>query len=130
MNEVEPSSSLELHRVFEPVTVGDVALRNRIFVPAHTTNFASSSSMGSIGIPYGRYLRYYEERARGGAGLLITEADRRLNDTRSALPTISKEMVGSLMRGIHQMLWPPARTRINVKEGANTAGSPARQLPH
>ncbi|MBM9466471.1 oxidoreductase [Nakamurella leprariae] len=50
-----------------PVTIGGVPLRNRIFVSAHTTNF------GRDFLPTDRHVAYHRERARGGAGLIMTE---------------------------------------------------------
>src|SRR5262249_49767526 len=56
--------------VFSPFRIGGVELRNRIFVPAHTTNY------GVHHPPSERHARYHAERARGGAGLIIFEAIR------------------------------------------------------
>ena len=56
--------------VFSPFRIGRVELRNRIFVPAHTTNY------GADHLPSERHARYHAERARGGAGLIIFEAIR------------------------------------------------------
>lgn len=54
-------------RALSPVRLGDLELRNRIFVSAHTTNFARDF------LPTDRHVEYHRERARGGAGLIITE---------------------------------------------------------
>lgn len=53
--------------VFRPAEIGGVPIRNRVFVSAHTTNF------GENFLPTDRHLAYHVERARGGAGLIITE---------------------------------------------------------
>jgi 2,4-dienoyl-CoA reductase-like NADH-dependent reductase (Old Yellow Enzyme family) len=53
-----------------PVRVGGLELRNRIFVPAHTTNY------GRDHLPSERHLAYHRARARGGAGLVIFESIR------------------------------------------------------
>lgn len=53
--------------VFSPVELGGVRLRNRVFVSAHTTNF------GVDFLPTDRHVAYHAERARGGAGLIVTE---------------------------------------------------------
>lgn len=53
-----------------PVTLGRLALRNRIFVPAHTTNY------GRDHLPSDRHLDYHRARARGGVGLIIFESIR------------------------------------------------------
>lgn len=56
--------------VFSPFRIGSVELRNRIFVPAHTTNY------GVDHLPSERHVHYHAERARGGVGLIIFEAIR------------------------------------------------------
>ena len=53
--------------MFSPVSLGNVVLRNRVFVSAHTTNF------GQDFLPTDRHVAYHRERARGGAGLIICE---------------------------------------------------------
>ncbi len=56
--------------VFSPFRIGAVELRNRIFVPAHTTNY------GVDHLPSERHVHYHAEKARGGTGLIIFEAVR------------------------------------------------------
>lgn len=53
-----------------PITVGRTTLRNRIFVPAHTTNF------GENNLPSERHAAYHRARAEGGVALIIFEAIR------------------------------------------------------
>lgn len=50
--------------LFAPLRLGHVTLRNRIVSTPHATKF------GKDGYVTERYIRYYEEKARGGAGLL------------------------------------------------------------
>jgi 2,4-dienoyl-CoA reductase-like NADH-dependent reductase (Old Yellow Enzyme family) len=57
--------------LYRPFSIGRVRLRNRLFVAPHTTNFAEGDNLVSD-----RYIAYLEERARGGAGLIITEGLR------------------------------------------------------
>jgi 2,4-dienoyl-CoA reductase-like NADH-dependent reductase (Old Yellow Enzyme family) len=61
--------------VFEPFSINRLTVRNRIFVPAHTTNF------GADHLPSRRHVEYHRERARGGAGLIIFEAIRVMENT-------------------------------------------------
>ena len=56
--------------LWEPIEIGGVEIPNRILVSAHQTHF-SLEEHNLIG---DRYIAYMEERARGGAGLLVTEA--------------------------------------------------------
>ena len=53
--------------LFSPLRIGPLALRNRIIFAAHLTNYAED------GHPTEQHAAYYEARARGGAGLIITE---------------------------------------------------------
>jgi 2,4-dienoyl-CoA reductase-like NADH-dependent reductase (Old Yellow Enzyme family)/thioredoxin reductase len=56
--------------VLSPLEVGKLTFRNRIIVPAHTTNF------GEDHMPSERHLAYHRERARGGVGAIIFESIR------------------------------------------------------
>ncbi len=53
--------------LFTPLKVGNITVQNRIVFSAHLTNFAEDF------MPTDRHACYYRERARGGAGLIITE---------------------------------------------------------
>lgn len=55
---------------FAPVQIANVELKNRIFVPAHTTNF------GRDHLATDQHVAYHEARARGGVGLIIMESLR------------------------------------------------------
>jgi 2,4-dienoyl-CoA reductase-like NADH-dependent reductase (Old Yellow Enzyme family) len=54
--------------LLEPCQLGPVALRNRVFTSAYTTN------LGEEGRPGDRYIAYQRSRAAGGVGLIVTEA--------------------------------------------------------
>jgi len=54
-------------RLFSPLRVGPLTLRNRVVFSAHLTNFACD------GRPTAQHAAYYAARAAGGAGLIITE---------------------------------------------------------
>lgn len=56
--------------LLEAFDLPGVRLRNRVVVPAHTTNF------GHANHPTERHVAYHVERAVGGVGLIITEAIR------------------------------------------------------
>jgi len=62
--------------VFSPFRINGCELKNRIFVPALTTN------MGERNLPSQQLLDYYDARAAGGVGLIFTEGVR---PSRSAL---------------------------------------------
>lgn len=51
--------------LFSPLKIGGITVPNRICFSAHTTNFVTH------GLVNDRQMAYYEERARGGCGLII-----------------------------------------------------------
>jgi 2,4-dienoyl-CoA reductase-like NADH-dependent reductase (Old Yellow Enzyme family)/thioredoxin reductase len=53
--------------IFQPLQLRHKTLRNRIVFGAHTANMAES------GLPGERHRGYYEERARGGAAMIVVE---------------------------------------------------------
>lgn len=53
--------------LFSPLKVGSIIVANRMVFSAHLTNLAEHN------LPGPRMIAYYEERARGGTGLIITE---------------------------------------------------------
>jgi 2,4-dienoyl-CoA reductase-like NADH-dependent reductase (Old Yellow Enzyme family) len=57
-------SDVDLDVLFRPLTIGSLELPNRILVSAHGTQHE----------PVDRYPAYLAERARGGAGLIVTGA--------------------------------------------------------
>ncbi|MGH9294830.1 MAG: hypothetical protein ACRD0B_05815, partial [Acidimicrobiales bacterium] len=59
--------SLRYPLLFSPLRVGPVTLENRIVFAAHLTNYAED------GLPSAQHAAYYAARARGGAGLVVTE---------------------------------------------------------
>ena len=53
--------------LFKPLQIRHKTLRNRIVFGSHTAN------MSEMGLPGERHLGYYEERARGGVGMIVVE---------------------------------------------------------
>jgi mycofactocin system FadH/OYE family oxidoreductase 2 len=53
--------------LFSPLKIGSVEVKNRISFQPHLTNFAVNQ------LPSERQMYYWGERAKGGAGLIITE---------------------------------------------------------
>lgn len=54
--------------LFSPMCIGNCKIKNRLIVPAMVTNYCCAD-----GKLTDRYIRYMEEKAKGGFGLLITE---------------------------------------------------------
>jgi len=68
-------------KLFTRGKIGNLEIENRIVMPAMGTNLASYTGEASDEI-----IRYYEERAKGGCGLIITEITRIDNETGIGLP--------------------------------------------
>lgn len=52
--------------IFAPITLGKLALPNRIYSTGHAEVYAEAG-----GLPGARYIGYYEEKAKGGLGMAI-----------------------------------------------------------
>ena len=61
------SSQGQFQLLFTPMHLGPIVVPNRVVFAAHLTNYARD------GLPTRQHVAYYEARARGGAGLIITE---------------------------------------------------------
>lgn len=57
-------------KLFSPIDLGSLTLKNRVVLPGHTTNFGYANK------PTRRHATYLAERAKGGVGLIVTEAIR------------------------------------------------------
>ncbi|MGI9615511.1 MAG: mycofactocin system FadH/OYE family oxidoreductase 2, partial [Acidimicrobiales bacterium] len=62
------SATGRYRHLFTPLTIGSITVPNRIVFSAHLTNYATQD-----GRPSDQHVAYYEARAAGGAGLIITE---------------------------------------------------------
>ena len=65
---------MKYEKLFEKGKIGKLTIKNRIVMPPMGTGFAAASGEASEEIT-----RYYEERAKGGVGLIITEVCRVMN---------------------------------------------------
>lgn len=63
------TGSVRFKKLFEPVLIGAMEVRNRIVMPAMGTNFASED-----GHVTEQLKDYHEERAKGGVGLIVVES--------------------------------------------------------
>jgi 2,4-dienoyl-CoA reductase-like NADH-dependent reductase (Old Yellow Enzyme family)/thioredoxin reductase len=59
---------MKFEKLFSPGKIGKLEIKNRLIVPPMLTEFAAAD--GSL---TERYIRYYEEKAKGGWGLIICE---------------------------------------------------------
>ena len=84
-------------KLFEPGRIGNLELKNRIVMPAMGCSLAEVT-----GEPGPRMIRYYADRAKGGAGLIITEITRVDDETGVGTPNqlsvTNTHVVGQLSR--------------------------------
>lgn len=59
---------MQFNKLFESGKIGTMAVKNRMIVPPMLTEYADED--GSL---TDRYINYYEEKAKGGWGLIICE---------------------------------------------------------
>lgn len=121
--------------LLSPGFVGKLKLRNRMIATATVTDMA-----GEDGLPTEQFIRYHEEKARGGWGMVITEdyAIAENAKTHVRLPGLwSDSQVGphaELVRRVHEaggticaQLFHPGRTASKASAGENLIGpSPLR----
>jgi 2,4-dienoyl-CoA reductase-like NADH-dependent reductase (Old Yellow Enzyme family)/thioredoxin reductase len=71
-----------LEHLLSSLRIRDTEFRNRIFSTGHMTRMTEG------GLPTGQMLAYHQARARGGAGLIITEAARVHDSALSDSPAV------------------------------------------
>lgn len=77
---VPPSPAASLAPLWEPVDLGPLRLRNRVVMTALTTLWSRDGTLSE------RHLDHFEERARGGVGLLVTEQQTADGHRRAGFP--------------------------------------------
>ncbi len=88
--------------LFTPLRIGRIIVPNRISFSAHLTNFADNC------LPSVRHACYYAARARGGAGLIITEelsvhpTDRAYEKCIEAFRAEAIPGFGQITRAVHE----------------------------
>ena len=88
-------------RLFEPISIGSTMLKNRIIMPAMSTNLSKPGTMSQ------RMIDYHAARARGGAGMIIFQ---------SGVPLI-------LSSGINAGISIPIKELKKLSKAVKTAGS-------
>ena len=73
---------MKLTTLFSPMKIGSCEIPNRTVVPAMVSNMCPDNGKASE-----QYIRYHEEKAKGGWGLIITE-NYRVNPTAGGYPYI------------------------------------------
>lgn len=104
--------SSDISVLWSPLRIGAVEVKNRIALSALTLGYAECNNVMSD-----RHLDYYEERARGGVGLIITEqntADRdKVEHLVTSLSALRPEAVGRYRALAKRLL--PYGTKVFVQ---------------
>jgi 2,4-dienoyl-CoA reductase-like NADH-dependent reductase (Old Yellow Enzyme family)/thioredoxin reductase len=88
--------SIQFPKLFEPIEIRKLQLRNRIVMPSMETCFAEESGEVSE-----RNVAYYRERAKGGVGWIIVEntyMDKQGRSRRGQIGVHRDEMISGLKR--------------------------------
>lgn len=86
-------------KLFERGKIGKLELKNRIVMPAMGTGFASFTGEATDEI-----IGYYEERAKAGCGLIITEITRIDDETGIGMPGQLSVTSGKYVRKLIQLI--------------------------
>ena len=57
-----------LKKIFEPITINQLTLKNRLVVPAMVSKYTTQDGFATE-----QYIAYHEAKAKGGWGLIIAE---------------------------------------------------------
>ncbi len=68
LDTIHPDVLKQFPHLFEPLSIGNLYIRNRVFISAHTTMLAENGGPGE------KLIAFLEAKAKGGAGLIISEA--------------------------------------------------------
>jgi len=89
---------MDYHHLFEPGKIGSLSVKNRVVMPPMGTNLASAE--GEI---TDHLIRYYEERAKGGVGLIIVEVTSVEYELGKAVTSQPRADHNKYIPGIHRL---------------------------
>jgi len=130
-------SDTQFPNLFEPLTMRQMTIRNRIVSTGHETHLNENGGIGDA------LIAYHAARARGGAGLIMTEvalvhpsavfvADPIRVDTDDCIPGYKRlaETLHDLETGIIAQLFHPGREIVASEDGAAPVSFSASATPN
>ena len=111
---------MKFEKLALPIAIKKMRLKNRIVMPAISTNFADSN-----GYSTDRQIEYYKARARGGTGLIVVEftsilyPEGRINVNQ--LGAYSDEMIPSLKRLCDEIHGEESNIAFQIGHGGKRA---------
>jgi len=112
--------ALRFEKLMSPIKIGRLELRNRIVMPAISTNYASNQ-----GFVTRRLIDYYQARAAGGAGLIIVECgsvlspESRIN--RNQIGLHDDALIPGLSDLVHSLHKHGAKVAFQLSHGGKRA---------
>lgn len=107
-------------KLFEPIRIGKMEIKNRIVMPPMSVNLAKE------GFVTHQMLRYYEERAKGGVGLITVEDGivdvPRGNHVKQAVGIDNDNYIPSLAELCKKFRASGVKSLINLSHGGRRAG--------
>jgi 2,4-dienoyl-CoA reductase-like NADH-dependent reductase (Old Yellow Enzyme family) len=123
--------------LFSPISIGKLELRNRIVSTGHETHLSDKGRIGDA------MIAYHEARARGGAGLVVTEvalvhpsavfvADPIRVDTDACIPGYRAlaEVIHEHDCGLIAQLFHPGREMLSSEDGTAPVSYSASPTPN
>ncbi|AHD00069.1 FAD-dependent oxidoreductase [Leisingera methylohalidivorans] len=123
--------------LFSPITIGNLTLRNRIVSTGHETHLSEHGKIGDA------LIAYHEARAKGGAGLIVTEvalvhpsavfvADPIRVDTDECIPGYTRlaEAIHRHDTGLIAQLFHPGREMLASEDGTAPVSYSASAVPN
>lgn len=107
-------------KLFEPICIGKMEVKNRIVMPPMSVNLAKE------GFVTQRMIRYYEERAKGGVGLITVEDGivdvPRGNNVKQAVGIDNDDYIPLLAELCKKFKTNGVKSLINLSHGGRRAG--------
>jgi len=108
--------------LFSPGRIGGMTLRNRIVMAAMGTNFAAQD-----GYCNERLIAYYEDRAKGGAGLLVLETSAALWPSGASMPNTVAFSDDRFIPGLSELTTRVHRHGARIVAQLNHSGKMAQE---
>ncbi|OFW00634.1 MAG: hypothetical protein A3G20_05835 [Acidobacteria bacterium RIFCSPLOWO2_12_FULL_59_11] len=99
---------MKFQKLFEPGKIGALEIKNRIVLPAMGLNFCMDKTLNE------RLLDFYEERARGGTGLIIASAGIEHTDERGYEQLNKSDKMGYIPSLGHDKYLPGWQRLVDV----------------
>jgi 2,4-dienoyl-CoA reductase-like NADH-dependent reductase (Old Yellow Enzyme family)/thioredoxin reductase len=112
--------------LFEPIYIGNVKIKNKLMMSPMVAHYA-----GSRGEVTDRMLRYYEERAKGGTGLILVETTLVHPDGRAIVRNpgmFSDELIPGWSQFVDAMHLHGARVGVQLGYGGNQGPDMLKEL--